>query len=360
MFYYDVSNTGITFDNRIDALKYNIQTKNEIRFSYKDNEFNKVNWKQEPKESLAQLYKERAQHIRDNYDYVVLCYSGGIDSTNMLESFYYNNIHIDEIVSVGSFSQDISTQDVNHNKEIYENVIPTLNHLNLPNTKKTLIDYTEYFRNLNNFSMYQQHGSDYYKYIGVYPSVTYLFWYDIGKFINPKGKTAILLAVEKPYIRYDEELMKFYTYFDDASLYNYCSYEFNNVFRLNFYTDPDAEQIIRKQLHTIKNHFIDKAIQTNTPIQSHIYDNYIETIKPLIYDVRNPLKYVAGKSSNQYLSCRDTYLIDNKNSDVYNVYKDMLSKLKNDLDLSNKRYTTFTNRYYFTWVYQAFLLILNK
>jgi hypothetical protein len=349
MYYYDPTNVDLTFDNRIDALKYSINNNTEIRFCYKDDEFNEVNWKQEPKESLAQLYKERAQWIRDNYDYVVLCYSGGIDSTNMLESFYNNGIHIDEIVSVGSFSQDKSDiYDVNHNKEIYENVIPTLNGFNLPNTKKTIIDYTEYFRDLNNFSMYQKYGSDYYKYIGVYTSVTYLFWYDIGKFINPKGKTAILLAVEKPYIKYDTDLLKFYTQFDDASISNYCNYEFNNVFRVNFYTDPGAEKIMRKQAHLIKNYFIDLAVRTNTPIESQISNNYLETIKPIIYNVKNPLKYVAGKSSNQFLSCRDTYIIDNKNSDVYKLYKDMIFKLKNDLDLSNKRYTTFTNMYYIT------------
>lgn len=349
MHYYDEIDNNITFDNRIEALKYNIRTQRDIKFSYKDDEFNRVNWKKEPKESLSQLYKERAQHIRDNYDYVVLCYSGGIDSTNMLESFYNNGIHIDEIVSVGAFSQDTSDiHDLNHNKEIYENVIPTLKHMNMPNTKKTIIDYTEYFRDLNNFSMYQKHGSDYYKYIGVYTSVTYLFWYDLGKFINPKGKTALLMAVEKPYLKYDETLMKFFTYFDDASLCNYCSYEFNNVFRLNFYTDPEAEQIIRKQVHLIKNHFIDMAVQSNTTIQSQMTTDYLERIKPIIYDVKNPLKYVAGKSSNQYLSWRDAYLINNKNSDVYKLYKDMISKLKNDLDLSTKRYTKFTNRYYIT------------
>lgn len=294
------------------------------------------------------MYKERAQYIRDNYDYVVLCYSGGIDSTNMLESFYYNGIHIDEVVSVGSFSQDDTKEiDVNHNKEIYENVIPTLNSLHLPNTKKTIIDYTTYFRDLNNFSLYTKYGADYYKYIGVYPSVTYLFWYDIGKFINPKKKTAILLAAEKPYFGHETETGKMYTYFDDASVINYCPYEFNNVFRVNFYTDPDAEKLIRKQLHVIKNYYLQRLL--NDPdFGTQFTNNYINIVKSLIYDVKNPLKFVAGKSSNQYLSCRDTYLISNKNSDIYNLYKNMISRLKNDLDISKKKYSIRTMRHYLT------------
>ena len=348
MYYYDPNNATI-FADRLDALKHHISTNQDINFYYKDDEFSKVNWKEEPKETLKQLYKERAQYIRDNYDYVVLCYSGGIDSTNMLESFYYNNIHIDEIVSVGSFSQDESNEiDYNHNKEIYENVMPTLNSLYLPNTKKTFIDYTEYFRNLNNFSLYQQYGGEYYRYIGVYPSVTYLFWYDIGKFLNPYGKTAILLAIEKPYVSYEEETQRFYTYFDDASLYNYCQYNFNNTFRINFYTDPSAEKLMRKQLHIIKNYFIENSVLNNKNISSNIFDKYIERIKPLIYDVNNPLKYIAGKSSNHFLSCRDTYLANRKNSDIYNLYSKMINKLKTDVDITRKKYTVQTKKYYLT------------
>jgi hypothetical protein len=348
MHYYDTSNNFITFNDRIDAIKYKLTTNNEIKFCYKDAEFSKVNWKQEPKESLKQLYKERAQQIRDEYEYVILCYSGGIDSTNMLESFYYNDIHIDEIVSVGSFSQDTTKEiDLNHNKEIYENVIPTLNSFNLPNTKKTIIDYTDYFRDLNNFSLYQKYGAEYYKYIGVYPSVTYLFWYDIAKFLNPKKKTAILLAAEKPYFGHEIETGSMFTYFDDASVVNYCPYEFNNVFRVNFYTDPDAEKLIRKQLHTIKNFYVENTL-LNPHYASEFKINYINIIKPLIYDIKNPLTHIAGKSSNQFLSCRDTYLIENKNSDIYTLYKNMLSKLKNDLSIAQIKYTVNTMKQYIT------------
>lgn len=351
--YYYATNTNIIFDNRYEAIKYYTSTNNLVSFYFKDDQFSKVNWKIEPSESLEQLYKERAQFIRDNYEYVVLCFSGGIDSTNMLESFYYNGIHIDEIVSVGSFSQDKTKEiDINHNKEIYDNVIPLLNSFNLPNTKKTLIDYTDYFRDLNNFSLYTKYGADYYKYIGVYPSVTYLFWYDIGKFINPKGKTAILLAAEKPYVRYDSELNSYFTHFDDASTFNYCDYEFNNVFRINFYTDPLAEKLLRKQVHIIKNYYIAQnnfeKIEKELKIPKLYRKDYLSTITDLIYNVKNPLKYVAGKSSNQFLSCRDTYLTDNKNSDVYKLYISMLEKLKLDVDIKRLKYTFATNRYYIT------------
>ena len=43
------------------------------------------------------LYKQRAQQLRDTYDYLILNYSGGADSHNILMTFLNNNIKLDEI-----------------------------------------------------------------------------------------------------------------------------------------------------------------------------------------------------------------------------------------------------------------------
>jgi hypothetical protein len=47
--------------------------------------------------SLKELYRQRAQQLRDKYDYLILYFSGGADSYNVLRSFIDNNIKIDEI-----------------------------------------------------------------------------------------------------------------------------------------------------------------------------------------------------------------------------------------------------------------------
>jgi hypothetical protein len=49
------------------------------------------------KTPLDTLYKERAQQLRDKYDYLILNYSGGPDSHNILMTFINNNIHLDEV-----------------------------------------------------------------------------------------------------------------------------------------------------------------------------------------------------------------------------------------------------------------------
>jgi hypothetical protein len=64
---------------------------------YNDDFFSQYDWSQEPKESLDELYKNRAKELREQYDYIVLYYSGGYDSSNMLRAFLDNGIYPDEI-----------------------------------------------------------------------------------------------------------------------------------------------------------------------------------------------------------------------------------------------------------------------
>jgi hypothetical protein len=44
---------------------------------------------------LKELYKQRAQMLRDKYDYLILYYSGGSDSWTVLNTFLENNIKLD-------------------------------------------------------------------------------------------------------------------------------------------------------------------------------------------------------------------------------------------------------------------------
>lgn len=47
--------------------------------------------------NLANLYKERAQQLRDKYKFLILNYSAGADSHNIFETFVRNNIKLDAI-----------------------------------------------------------------------------------------------------------------------------------------------------------------------------------------------------------------------------------------------------------------------
>ena len=61
--------------------------------------------------SLNELYRQRAQQLRDKYDYLILYFSGGADSYNVLRSFIDNGIKLDE-VCVKWCTDTVSNKDI--------------------------------------------------------------------------------------------------------------------------------------------------------------------------------------------------------------------------------------------------------
>ena len=94
MSYHYYSEDNKIFPNRVHAVKYSIDTGKKVYLHYYDEIYTKLNWKIEPPEPIEYYYKEQAQRIRDQYDYLILCYSGGYDSTNILETYHFNNIKL--------------------------------------------------------------------------------------------------------------------------------------------------------------------------------------------------------------------------------------------------------------------------
>jgi len=326
MFFYNDSAT-FPYANRIDA----ILAPDPCFFYFHDNEFKNYHWTVEPKKSLKELYKERAEQIRKDYEYVILAYSGGHDSHNILESFYFNNIHIDEILMVGAFSQDSEKgSDENHNGEIYNMAYPTVKNLNLPNTKLTLFDYTTLFDNINNFPILTNHGSDWPKYIGSYFSVHTFFWNNIKQFIgkNNDKKTALIFGIDKPNFQFDYKERRPYTQFRDTPINAYGGFKnYDNYERINFYHAVDAQELQRKQLHIISNFFIENCIVKENINFSLFFKHYEKIIHKLIYQFNIPITYKSEKSPNNIISLRDQYLYNAKNSDIFKLYKEGVKKV---------------------------------
>jgi len=85
------------FNNKYQSLVEASTTNQNIKFWYHDEVFDSVDRNLLGKISLNILYKERAQQLRDTYDYLILYYSGGADSHNILKTFVDNDIFLDEI-----------------------------------------------------------------------------------------------------------------------------------------------------------------------------------------------------------------------------------------------------------------------
>jgi hypothetical protein len=141
------------YSSKINALQMS-KTDSDIRFYYHDYIWSKFDKSQLGKVSLTSLYKERAQQLRDKYEHLVLHYSGGSDSHNILYTFLSNNIKLDEIsvrwakpLIDGKFYtpnfQDRSAK--NAASEWNYTIEPTLRYIKEkhPDIKITIVDFTE-------------------------------------------------------------------------------------------------------------------------------------------------------------------------------------------------------------------------
>ena len=90
--YYNVD--GFKTLSKLEAWQLSKGDFNKIKFIYNDDHFSKIDWSVEPKEDIYELFRQRAQQLREKYDYIVLIYSGGVDSHTILETFLKNNIQI--------------------------------------------------------------------------------------------------------------------------------------------------------------------------------------------------------------------------------------------------------------------------
>lgn len=155
--------------------------------------------------NLLDLYKIRAQQLRDTYDYLILAYSGGSDSDNILKTFLFNNIKLDEIwsdfpkslIEKSNYILTTSLDSDNMAAEMYTVVIPELVKIseNYPNIKihfsdnwgnRTIEDHEDTLSILNvpaNYLLIQR-----YRYIMNYAK----------KIAESGKKVAIIQGIDKP------------------------------------------------------------------------------------------------------------------------------------------------------------------
>lgn len=123
--------------SKIEAITRHHDKNIHPEWNFNESVFSSYNWKQEPSIDLKELYRQRAQQIRDKYDYLVLFYSGGADSQNILDTFVNNDIHLDECASIIT-EYASSDQDSWPNKEVFTVAVPRMKLL--PTIKHRLID----------------------------------------------------------------------------------------------------------------------------------------------------------------------------------------------------------------------------
>jgi hypothetical protein len=85
------------FINKYQALIYASDNKSTVSFHFHDDAWANFDRSLLGKYSLDELYKKRALQLREKYDYLILYFSGGADSYNILRTFLDNGIKLDEV-----------------------------------------------------------------------------------------------------------------------------------------------------------------------------------------------------------------------------------------------------------------------
>ena len=260
--YYKVQDK--IFTDKIEAILYANQKKLDIEWYFNDDTLYNINWTHEPTTSLDEFYKLRAQQIRDKYDYVLIMYSGGADSNNVVWSFLNNGIKVDEIVAAAPLSglrnyqyndKDSSTANVISETEYAQ--IPGLKEIaaKFPNIKITLNDYFEDMINYKTDEWLYK-SSDW-----IHP--TTVARYNLDKFKHLKdlaesGKTlGVVYGIDKPILCYTV-LNSIHMIISDLAV-NTPRPAFNknypNVTNVLFYYTPDLPLMLVKQAHVVARWF---------------------------------------------------------------------------------------------------------
>ena len=351
--YYVVN--GIKFNSKIKAAMYSVQCRKHMHWHFNDEVFDQHDWSVEPIETLDQLYDARARELREQYDYIVLSYSGGSDSHNILESFIRQGLHIDEIVvnNMNKATDKFTDLDANNKSntnaaaEFYLQTMPRLKEAQklIPKTKINVLDLTDHlFESLENVGdaswiLDKKEQAN----IAGMTRFNYIYFNDIRKNFDKGKKIAIVVGLEKPrtYIENGE----FYLVFNDraANIITVAEHmkEYPNSSVELFYWSPNktALNIITKQVHVIKRWleaFPDKQkLWQKETFNGEMFRMVHERIlRTLIYTTWNNEWYQADKAVQDWYSEFDQWFInhysDTKTFQVWKEGIDYVTKAANE------------------------------
>jgi hypothetical protein len=249
--------------SKFEALKKAHDKKiNDVKFHFHDDLFSQQDWTIEPSESLEELYRQRAEQLRNQYDYLILGFSGGSDSTVIFDAFVKNNIHLDEVVMFHSFAGD-GDKNSFYNFETFNVAMPYVEkHLKNKTTKITVIDQTQhtfdYWNIVNKFDFVHYNNYNFSpNNLARQYAKAHLSIFDESKSV------AYITGIDKPCIVYNEG--DTYFHFTDCidTTVSYMYHDKGKTKHIDefFFWTPNFTKIVIKQTHVIKK-FLDKLDET--------------------------------------------------------------------------------------------------
>jgi len=311
--YYSVGQE--LFQTKIPALIRSTQTNIDAEWQFHRTEFSKFNWKSEPTESLWTLYGRRAKQLREQYDYLILEYSGGADSKNILDIFLGHNLKIDEIVSRYSAKTHGNSWKASRTQTKFLDNLQSEWELtarldfqwlanNHPEIKLTYHDWLDEF-NISKAAVIEDHFMD--------RSCSFQPFQkerqDISKIksVFKYPRVGIIYGIDKPKIAYQNN--NYYLYFLDVggtARLPVWNMQLGNATVELFYWSPDSEEILRKQAHVVKQFFQSNPQLNNLivwPPRPFVDNNlYNSIVNKLVYPTFDPTRFQVQKSSDNLIS----------------------------------------------------------
>jgi len=274
--FYIVGND--TYDNKLLALAA-CKKDQEIRWYFYDEVYSQLDWTKRPQGNLKDLYKQRAQQLRDQYDYLVLHFSGGSDSWNILNTFLSNGIHLDEIYTRWAKAERKFVNSNRYNKEEWNigsefefAVLPVLEKIrkSYPGINIVIDDYSEEYTKKVKEDQFLK--SDQFQMIGTFFRYTRRSEQEISAEKDNK-KIGIIMGYEK--INCIVENGDFYAYFADGI--GGVNIDFKRTIE-PFYWSPNFTSLPVLQAHCIKEYFenygLDKTLLYRDIYKKICYSDY--------------------------------------------------------------------------------------
>jgi hypothetical protein len=325
-----------------------------VFYHFFDEVFRSLDWTKEPTQSVEELYLERAKQLRAKYDYITLAFSGGSDSTNMLNVFLDNNIPIEEIVTYYPVSI-IEKMLPNFNKndtspeniifEYIESAAPKLREVakTHPEIKITVIDYAQ--RAIEVVGKSALHTTTA---AGVMTSIAMPAMNIMHENMRALGdgvNSVLIAAIDKPRVEYDRANKQFMSYFlDFNTFWGHLSDDGCGGYHPNieyFYYAPDFPKLYQKQCFMVK-HAMEPIVRMEPPpayysrlhykhAGKEVMDIHKDFFETLLYKNHDITIFQASKPTSLFYQestkwFNETDLTDSRLKDFYNgQLKEILS-----------------------------------
>jgi len=340
--------------SKLDAILKHEVTGDFPQWHFNDEVFAQANWRAEPTVSLQELYRQRAQQIRDRYDYVVLFYSGGADSTNILQTFINNDIKLDEIAQFYSLEGDGGDRDANFNSEVVRVAIPWSLKLTDEYThiRHRVIDQSQLIEHIykepeiKHDFIFQQNTC-------ISPnnfSRVYLrkFVRDYADMITAGKRVCFLWGAEKPRVSVvnGRHCMRFLDMVDNCVSPLLQQNDFAGWYDELFYWSPDFVQGLIKQAHMVKRALTELPLNDVNFTQDYSpFGTVTRNGQPwkltnhglhqVIYPGWDIATFSVGKKRSPILSLRDSWYLNKTTGSSQrflagiNEFDSILSRVKN-------------------------------